>query len=59
MQRRFFSCREISEYLGLHEVTIRRLIDRGEIFAVKVGGSIKIDKIKLDEKLSSGLGIGK
>lgn len=59
MERRWISVRIASEYLGIHEITVRRLVDRGEIAAAKIGGSIRIDKLKLDEKLSSGLGIGK
>jgi len=59
MEKRWVSVRETSRYLGIHEITVRRLIDRGEIPAAKIGGSIRIDKIKLDEKLGYGLDIGK
>lgn len=59
MELRWISVRETSQYLGIHEITVRRLIDRGEIFAAKVGRSVRIDKIKLDEKLERGLDIEK
>lgn len=58
MERRWISVRIASEYLGIHEITCRRLIDRGEIRATKIGGSIRVDKKRLDEKLERGLGSG-
>jgi excisionase family DNA binding protein len=51
MEKRFFSVKEISFYLSLHEVTIRRLIDQGKIPASKVGRSVRIDRKALDAKL--------
>lgn len=51
MEKRFFSCREIATYLGTCEKTVRRLCDRGELPAVRLGGSVKIDKKRLDEML--------
>jgi len=51
MERRWISVHEVSEYLGIHEVTARRLIDRGEIPAAKIGRNIRIDKKRLDERL--------
>ena len=54
--RRWISVREASQYLSIHEITCRRLIDRGEIPACKVGGSIRIDKKRLDEKLEQRMG---
>lgn len=50
-ERRFFSCREIAEYLGISEKTVRRLIDRGEIPATKLGGKVLIDLKRLEEIL--------
>ncbi len=58
MERRWISVRTASEYLSIHEITCRRLIDRGKIPATKIGGSIRIDKKRLDEKLECGLGPG-
>ena len=57
MDRRWISIRTCSEYLGIHQVTCRRLVDRGEIKAAKVGGSIRVDLQALEEKLEQGLNI--
>ena len=51
MEKRFFSVKEISQYLSLHEVTVRRLINTGKIPASKIGRSVRIDKKKLDLQL--------
>jgi excisionase family DNA binding protein len=53
LERRWVSVRTVSEYLGIHEITARRLIDRGVIPATKIGGSIRVDMKKLDEILES------
>lgn len=54
MEKRFFSCREIAEYLGTCEKTVRRLCDRGKLPFVRIGRSVKIDKGRLDELLEAG-----
>lgn len=59
MERRWISVREASEYLSLHEITVRRLLDRGQIPGTKLGGSIRIDKRRLDGQLEQGLDIEK
>ncbi len=53
MERRWVSVRTVSEYLGIHEITARRLIDRGVIPAAKIGRSIRVDLKKLNETLES------
>lgn len=53
MDKRFYSCREIAEYLGTCEKTIRRLCDRGEIPAVRIGGSVRVDFKRLVEILEA------
>lgn len=53
MERRWISVRTASEFLGIHEITCRRLIDRGKIPAAKIGRSIRIDLKKLNETLES------
>ncbi len=58
MERRWVSVNTASKYLSIHPVTCRRLIDRGVIPATKIGGSIRVDKKRLDEKLERGLGPG-
>ena len=53
MQRRFFSCREIAEYLGVSEKTVRRLIDKNEILSTRIGRSVRVDLPRLIEKLEA------
>jgi len=53
MERRWISVRECAEYLGLHLKSIYNLIYQGCIPATKIGGSIRIDRKKLDQFLES------
>jgi len=53
MERRWISVRECAEYLGLHLKSIYNLIYQGYIPATKIGGSIRIDRKKLDQLLES------
>ena len=43
MKLRWISVKTASEYLSIHEVTCRRLIDRGEIPAMRIGRNIRVD----------------
>lgn len=51
MIKRWISIKEAAEYLSLHEITIRRLIDRRKIPASKVGRSVRVDLEKLNEQM--------
>ena len=54
IQRRWISCREASEYLGLHIKTIYRLCYLRKIPFAKVPGiGVRVDKNKLDELLKT------
>lgn len=53
MERRFFSISEIALYLGFDRTTVQRKVDRGELPAVKIGRSVRIDLKKLNELLES------
>ena len=53
MEKRFYSVKEISFYLSLNEITIRRLIDQGKIPARKIGRSVRVDKKELDVQLEN------
>jgi len=55
MEKKWISVRETSRYLGIHPITVRRLVDRGQIKAVKIGGSIRIDLKRLDEQLQKDI----
>jgi len=52
-ERRWVPIKTASEYLSIHEVTCRRLIDRGEIPATKIGRSVRVDMKKLEEILET------
>jgi len=59
MEKRWVSVREASQYLSLHEITTRRLIDRGMIPASRIGRNIRVDMRKLNEQLECGMELGK
>ena len=52
MLKRLLNAKEASEYLSLHLKTVYDLVSRNEIPSGKVGGSIRIDRLILDEILS-------
>lgn len=51
--RRFISCRQCAELLGLHEMTIRVMVNRGTLPGVKIGGAVRIDTVKLEKVLEA------
>jgi len=53
MQKRWITPLECSSYLSLHIQTIYTKIAKGEIPAARIGGSIRIDRKKLDEQLEN------
>lgn len=57
MIKRFLKPEEAGEYLSISPKTIYALAARGEIPAVKVGGSIRIDRKKLDENLDAQINL--
>lgn len=69
MSEKLLNVKEVCQYLGLSEEDLRKLVDRGEIPAYRLGGAIlrfrkeQIDKIKvhgipkivkLDEEVLTG-----
>jgi len=53
MQKRWITPREAAEYLSLNPKTIYAQAAAGIIPSAKIGGSIRIDKKKLDEQLEN------
>lgn len=45
---------EAAQYLGVNKKMVYQLIERGEITAVKVKGSVRIEQKSLDEYRASG-----
>lgn len=45
---------EAADYLGVGRKMVYQLIERGEIVAVKVRGSVRLEKKSLDEFRQSG-----
>jgi len=50
--------REAAEYLSLHEVTIRRKIDKEELPAARLGHVVRVDLKALNEQLERKMNLG-
>ena len=50
-RRQYESIAAAAERLAVHERTIRRMIDRGEIIGYHVGSNVRIDPDELDEAI--------
>ena len=48
--------KEVAKYLGVHEMTVYRLLKAGKVPATKVGGQWRFKKDMLDEWLTSRMG---
>ena len=53
MDKRYFNAKEISTYLGVSEVAVRKWAIRGKIPFVKLGKSLRFDMIKVDTWVKS------
>jgi excisionase family DNA binding protein len=51
--RRWLSIREVSKLLNVHEITLYRLIARGQVPAARLGGRLFIDWKRLEEQLEA------
>lgn len=51
IERRWISPKECALYLSIHVKTVYSQIARGEIPASKIGGSVRIDRKRLDKKM--------
>lgn len=49
MNKRFYTIKEISEYLGFAENTIRKWIRNGEVPHFKLNGGIRFDIQQIDK----------
>ncbi len=49
MNQRWISVKQCSSYLSIHLKTTYVLISRGVIPAARIGGNIRVDRIKLDK----------
>jgi len=47
-ERISFSVQEVAEAHGLHARTIRRMIDRGELRAIRFGAAVRIPKSEIE-----------
>lgn len=54
IEQLFYTIDQVAEMLNLSPTTVRRMIDRNEIRAIKIGRSVRIPKKAMDE-LASGL----
>jgi excisionase family DNA binding protein len=55
IERRWLTCKEAGEYLGLKPKTVDDLCLRGEIPSVKIGGSRRVDLKALEAGLERQL----
>lgn len=53
VQRQIMTPKEAAKYLGLHLITVYRLIKRGELPGFKVGGQWRFKKDLLDSWIES------
>ena len=51
MQKRWLRPCDVGEYLSISPKTVYALAARGALPACKIGGSVRIDKLRLDELL--------
>ena len=52
-RRRYISVAECAEIYGLHQMTVRKMISRGEIKSIRLGRAIRIDLRKLEAQISA------
>jgi len=50
-RRRWLTIREAADYLGLHPKTCYVMAGKGILPAARIGGTIRVDLLKLDEFL--------
>lgn len=55
MERVWLTVNETAAALGLHPMSIRKMIARGIIPAIRLGRAIRIDKRRLDELVEGDL----
>jgi len=53
LEKRWITPKEAANYLSLHLKTVYVKISKGEIPASRIGGSIRVDKKKLDELMEN------
>jgi len=51
LEHRWISPKKCALYLSIHVKTVYSQISRGEIPASKIGGSVRIDRKRLDKKM--------
>ena len=50
-RRKWGTVAQVAEYLALHPVTVRRLIDKGKIPASRIGRSVRVDLQALEQMM--------
>lgn len=50
--------REVADALRVSQMTVRRMVDRGELAAIKVGGSVRFDADEVRLLIRRGRGHG-
>jgi len=52
-ERRWITPRECALYLAIHLKTVYAKIAKGEIPAAKIGGTLRVDRVRLDKFMES------
>jgi excisionase family DNA binding protein len=54
MPARMLRLREVSEYLQVNPATVRRLVQKGELRAIKVGRDLRFDSLIVKQWVAAG-----
>ena len=46
--------RDVADLLGCSQITVRRLIDRGELATVRIGGLVRVKREAVEELIERG-----
>jgi excisionase family DNA binding protein len=52
-ERRFITCRECAELYHFHVQHVYELIARGLLPSCRIGGAIRVDRVRLDQDLEN------
>jgi len=54
MPARMLRLREVSDYLQVNPATVRRLVQKGELRAIKVGRDLRFDSLVVKQWVAAG-----
>jgi len=54
MPAKMLRLREVSEYLQVNPATVRRLVQKGQLRAIRVGRDLRFDALVVEEWVAAG-----